>query len=271
VASIVIGILTLVLGLALFYVLFLIWPAVEAVSGATELAEPQKVTFFGTWTVTVSPQTIYLVMVVVVATIGSIVHVATSFGSYVGNRTFKAQWTWWYVLRPLVGASIAILLYFAVVGGILSVTSEPSDVSPFGLAAIAGLAGLFSKQATDKLEEVFNTAFRVGKEAGDAQRADKLDPNPPTIDSLNPPEVPEGADATITILGANLPTGATIRVNDATLAPELVSTTSSSEVTIDVPADLLQAPQVHVTVTDPVSGLQSEPAKLRIAAKPETS
>jgi hypothetical protein len=37
------------------------------------------------------------------------------------------------------------------------------DLSPYGVAAVAGLAGLFSKQATDKLREVFETLFKTEK------------------------------------------------------------------------------------------------------------
>ena len=39
---------------------------------------------------------------------------------------------------------------------------------------MAGLVGLFSKQATDKLNEVFSTLVKSG---GDDKRKDKLDPN----------------------------------------------------------------------------------------------
>ncbi len=47
------------------------------------------------------------------------------------------------------------------------------DLSPNGVAAIAGPAGLFSKQATDKLREVFENLFKTEKPT---KRADELKP-----------------------------------------------------------------------------------------------
>jgi hypothetical protein len=44
-------------------------------------------------------------------------------------------------------------------------------LSPYGVAAIAGLAGLFSKQATDKLREVFENLFKTDHPPN---RTDKL-------------------------------------------------------------------------------------------------
>ena len=43
-----------------------------------------------------------------------------------------------------------------------------------GLGYAAARLGWFSKQATDKLEELFTTLFRTEKGGGDDQRADSL-------------------------------------------------------------------------------------------------
>jgi hypothetical protein len=105
---------------------------------------------------------------------GSYVHAATSFVTYVGNRTLRASWTWWYLLRPVLGMVLAVIFYFVVRGGLLSAGAAASEVSPFGIAAVAGLVGMFSKQATDKLQEVFDNLFRTKAGEGDDQRRDKL-------------------------------------------------------------------------------------------------
>jgi hypothetical protein len=44
-------------------------------------------------------------------------------------------------------------------------------VTEYGVAAVSALAGMFSKQAADKLEEVFDGVLASHK---DATRADKL-------------------------------------------------------------------------------------------------
>jgi hypothetical protein len=45
------------------------------------------------------------------------------------------------------------------------------NLSPHGIAAIAGLDGMFSKQATGKLREVFETLFKTDEPP---KRVDRL-------------------------------------------------------------------------------------------------
>ncbi len=72
-------------------------------------------------------------------------------------------------MRPFIGTALAVIVYFVVQGGLIAGTSGAGSLSPYGVAAIAGLAGMFSKQATDKLREVFENLFRT-----ENHRADKL-------------------------------------------------------------------------------------------------
>ncbi|MFZ0705819.1 MAG: hypothetical protein WAM71_09480 [Candidatus Korobacteraceae bacterium] len=103
----------------------------------------------------------FLLIVIVVGALGSYIHAATSFADFIGNRTFVKSWSWWYLLRPFIGVALAILVYFGVRGGLVSASTGADSLSPYGVAAIAGLAGLCSRQATDKLREVFETLFKT--------------------------------------------------------------------------------------------------------------
>ena len=47
------------------------------------------------------------------------------------------------------------------------------QVNPFGIMAIACMTGMFSRQAIDKLREIFESMFRVNKDV----REDKLTDN----------------------------------------------------------------------------------------------
>jgi hypothetical protein len=97
--------------------------------------------------------------------------------TYVGNRRFRESWTWWYILRPAVGVVLGVLFYFVVRGGLLTLSDE-AELDRTGLyftMGLAALVGLFSKQATDKLQDVANSLFRTAASEGDAARADKLD------------------------------------------------------------------------------------------------
>lgn len=82
--------------------------------------------------------------------------------------------------------ALAVIFYLVLRGGLLSAGASASDISPYGFAAVAGLVGMFSKQATDKLEEVFSNLFQVGGEGGDAQRGDKLGVNRPVQEKMIP-------------------------------------------------------------------------------------
>lgn len=63
--------------------------------------------------------------------------------------------------RPLLGALLGALIYFVIRAGFLGTSTD--SVSPYGVVAFGGMAGLFSRQATDKLQEVFETMFRTQK------------------------------------------------------------------------------------------------------------
>lgn len=64
-------------------------------------------------------------------------------------------------LRPFIGSALALLVYFAARGGLISGNAGAKDLSPYGIGALAALAGMFSKQATDKLREVFENLFKT--------------------------------------------------------------------------------------------------------------
>jgi hypothetical protein len=120
-----------------------------------------------------------MLIAILMGVIGSMIHSLTSFADYAGNRRLAKSWLPWYVVRPVIGSGLALFFYVVFRGGLLT-GSSTSDINPFGIAAIGGLAGMFSKQATDKLSEVFSTMFKTSTDVGDAQRGAKLDANAPT-------------------------------------------------------------------------------------------
>ena len=114
-----------------------------------------------------------LVLVLLFGALGSFVHVAKSFASFAGNRALVASWLWWYLLQPVAGMALALLFYVIIRGGLWAPGSCAGSVNPYGISGLSGLVGMFSKQATDKLSELFGTVFQT---AADAERTDKLSP-----------------------------------------------------------------------------------------------
>jgi hypothetical protein len=141
--------------------------------------------------------------------IGSYIHGVTSFVTFVGNRRFKLSWVPWYAFRPLMGMAMALVFYLVVRGGVLVISGGVSQVDPYALMTIAALAGMFSKQASDKLAEVFDTLFRA---RADAERRDKL-AGPLELSELDPRTVKVGATEVITIRGKGFVDGAVVRLD----------------------------------------------------------
>ena len=139
-----------------------------------------------------------LLVVVLAGAIGSYIHSVNSFITYVGNRSFVRSWIPWYALRPFMGVAMALVFYVVIRGGVLVLSGGVSEVDPYAIMTVAALAGMFSKQASDKLAEVFDTMFRS---AGDEQRGDKVIPAP-KVTALEPAKITAGAgDTTVTVQG----------------------------------------------------------------------
>ncbi|MFF7390837.1 hypothetical protein ACFZAE_20665 [Streptomyces scabiei] len=151
-----------------------LWPAVLATvePGAEPTATARWSPFgLGDWSLTAD--TAMLLAVVVCSALGSFVHAATSFATYVGNRRLYASWLWWYLLRAGIGVALALLVYLLLRGGLFAGSSGAGATNPYGFSGIAGLCGLFSKQATDKLREICDTLLST-KGDGDRDRRDGL-------------------------------------------------------------------------------------------------
>lgn len=152
-----------------------------------------------------------LLLVIVAGMLGAFIHGATSIADYIGNNRFNRNWTWFYVLRPGIGMALALVFYFVIRGGFLTTSGGAGDINPYGIAALAGMVGMFSKQATDKLSEVFSTLFRS---SGDAQRRDSLTPEKRVALVLDPPSVVAGGEAfKLSVSGTGFVDGAVINVD----------------------------------------------------------
>lgn len=188
------GVLLMVIGISLISLVIAMWPIVaDATTRPT--GEEQTFDWLG-FTYHLTPDAALILLVVLVSALGSFVHAATSFADYVGNRQLKISWVWWYLLRVLVGSALALIFYFAVRGGFFANDASSGAVNPYGIAAVSGLVGLFSKQATDKLREIFDTAFRVSEGDGDAARDDSLDGSKAVTTAMTTTETVSAATTT---------------------------------------------------------------------------
>ena len=199
------------------------------------------------------PDTRLLVMVMVAGALGSFVHVAKSFGDFVGNDRFMASWIWWYLLKPCIGMALALLLYLIVraVSVAVNPASDAASVNLFGLMAMAGLAGMASKQGTDKFADVLDSLFRIRRNAGDARRKDPLE-NPVAVIHEAQPPVLDAQSLYVTLRGRGFSRGARVQVNGAERETSLAD---SSRLAFHIlPEDVAVGGSLAVVVVNPPPG-----------------
>lgn len=205
----------------------------------------------------VSPESSIFLVVVCFGIMGSIVHVATSLASFVGNGRFQTSWTIWYVLRPLIAAVLATIAYVAFRAGFLSAQADADSVNLFGVAAIAALAGIFSKQVTDKLEDVMDVVFSSKQ---DGKRGDKL--QKPKITRVTPRTAPAQTAVTITVEGTAFGEGASVLVAGEARAP---GSHSGNRLELELaPGDLPSPGHTVELKVRSASGEESEPFGLQV-------
>jgi uncharacterized membrane protein YeaQ/YmgE (transglycosylase-associated protein family) len=286
--GLVLGVYYIVLAIVLGYMLFQIWPPVpwpdptfhrEAISktlvdcgypalpvpSASPVPTPDQqkpapvampINFFFKKCVMTSFDERLLLLVIVAGILGSFIHGATSLADYIGNDSFNKRWTWFYLLRPVIGMALALVFYFVIRGGFLTTNVGATDINPYGIAALAGLVGMFSKQATDKLSEVFSTLFKSGSGEGDEKRKDSLTPQTPssvTVESVDPPQVVAGTTGqTITVSGSGFVDGSTVNVNEVSQETAFLSADKVTATLAD--ATIATAGSLKLKVVNPDGG-----------------
>ena len=304
VTTVLLGVGLIVFGVLLIYVLLSVWPTVERITAAgtgtsspsttsttqagtsaeaaVQGSEPAAVAtdtieLFGVRLLTVDPETALLLLVVTSSALGSYIHAATSFATYVGNQRFTMSWTWWYLLRVFIGAALAVLFYFVVRGGLLSAQAESGAVNPYGVAGLAGLVGLFSKQATDKLREVFESLFRTAEGQGDDERKDKLTYPVPKALEVEPSPIPPGASIRLRLEGTGFTPDSKVRirrlgedVDPLEVVPASVEPVSDTQMAVSLnAADLQPAAELEFVVVNPApGGGESDPVRVPVGALP---
>ena len=238
------GIYLAIFTFVLLHLLIQLWPAVETGDPAANAqASDHTIELFGAWNLTLTEGTAFVALAIVMGAVGSTIHASTSFASYVGNRTLTGSWTWWYVLRTFIGGPLGLLVYFVALSGLVALGSGTTGLNPFSVAAVTGLAGLFSKQAIDWLDKVFNSVFE-----SNVERADTLDEARPEILSSAPESVESGQEATVTLRGTSFPTDLKVVVEGDSLPADNVDRVSAEEVVVTIPAELLTPESITIVV-----------------------
>lgn len=246
------GICFLIFTLLVFYVLVTTWPVLAPVPGGS-LKAFKPFRFFGFGPYDWAPDLRMLLTVIIAGAVGSLIHTLTSFGDYVGNRRLSTSWMWWFVLRTPIGIALAIVSYLILRGGLIVPTLPAKDsdlqgeavlLNPYGIAAFAALAGMFSRQATDKLREVFETLFTAQKAV---PRGEPLK-GKPTI-SVEPEKLKRGTPEALTVTGAGFYKDIEATLNGEARAVQWISGTQVKITT--VAADVVAVGKLELVLKNP--------------------
>ncbi|MDP3079029.1 IPT/TIG domain-containing protein [Bradyrhizobium sp.] len=211
--------------------------------------------------------------VILAGAIGSLIHTLTSFGDYVGNRRLSLSWIWWFVLRTPIGIALAIVSYLILRGGLIVPTlpaTKDSDLqgatlllNPYGIAAFAALAGMFSRQATDKLREVFETVFTAQKAV---PRSAPLKGQPAI--NVEPQKLTTGKPEVLTITGSGFDKNIKATVDGKPRDPQWLSATQIKIATLA--EDVAKAGKLELILKNPNNETFSATIEV-IAGKPVVS
>ncbi|QRY78261.1 hypothetical protein JVX91_22125 [Pseudomonas sp. PDNC002] len=255
------------LSLLLAWLLVSLWPQhYPAFPPAGHEGDPEVQCLLG-WCP--GPDARLLVMVMVAGGLGSFVHIAKSFGDFVGNDRFMASWIWWYILKPFIGMILAVMLYLIIRGGFLTVGSGTAqadgavNVNLYGLIGMACLAGMFAKQATDKLGELFDTLFRT---TGGDKRRDALGNPVPSLTDAQPGAV-DVQSLYVSLQGTGFVRGAVVQVNGVSRE---TTVSDSTRLAVQLLEEDLEPgrPLSLVVVNPPPGGGESAPLMLPLLEAP---
>jgi hypothetical protein len=148
-----------------------LWPAVlnatpeiarqDAGAATAVITTPEPVQspmLFGVWNPSFQPEVAVLLMVVMTGLLGALIGTGRKYQRWAHRDQLTQRDQWSYALLPLQGAMLAVVVYFTFRGGFLG-TDATAPLNPYGIAAVAGIVGLFTDNAMHKLRQIMDTLF----------------------------------------------------------------------------------------------------------------
>ena len=125
-----------------------------------------------------------IALVAIVGALGGLTHSVSSFGTFVGNNSLKASWLWWYALKPVLSALVAVIVFLVFRAGLGTPDLGLGAGECLTVAGFAALVGLFADQATLKLKDIFDALFTPRSDPR-KDKAEQSTSNVPVIDGVD--------------------------------------------------------------------------------------
>ncbi len=100
----------------------------------------------------------FIVLAILGGALGGTIHGLAKLAANTRVGTVKKHDVLWHVSRPFLGVALAITVYVAIRGGIIT-TVGVEALNPYGITALSILVGLSSEIVTQKLKEVLIALF----------------------------------------------------------------------------------------------------------------
>jgi hypothetical protein len=143
-----------------------------------------------------NPEVRLVILSIMFGVLGSSIHGITSLTRWRSSNKLEDSYATWYLIRPLIGASLAFIVYVVLRAGLL--TGGPQVTNEIGVAAISALVGLMNTQVTKKLRDVFDTIFGIQKQ--EEERGDIPSPGIVVKMNINKKELPLNDTARLLLL-----------------------------------------------------------------------
>lgn len=105
-------------------------------------------------------QTVRLIVLsILFGILGASVQGVSSLSAWMGTQKDSREWNMWYLVRPPVGAGLAVITYLLLRAGLV----QGAGINDFGVAAVSALVGLMTVPMTNKLRDIFDSLFGITK------------------------------------------------------------------------------------------------------------
>lgn len=104
-------------------------------------------------------KTVLILAIVAAAWLGACVSGAYALANHVGGRTYRSEWSVWYLLRPTIGIGVGLILYLLLRADLILGVNQGDNINVYSLSGVAGMGGLFSKKVLKKIEQYLDKAF----------------------------------------------------------------------------------------------------------------
>jgi hypothetical protein len=112
---------------------------------------------------TVDLNSLLLILVACGGFLGNMVNLTSSFMSPTGKNKHETGGFYLVLVKPFIGAALALVVYFALRAGLLNSSSASSNVNIYGIMTAAVLTGLFTDIAMARLEKIYRKMLENAK------------------------------------------------------------------------------------------------------------